>query len=278
MIGINPATYNYKPKVSRHLRQQQEANVREKIEQIQLKFPTAGYRTVGHYLVRDFNLQVNSKKIRRIMKKYNLQAEIKRAFVATTDSNHKLPIFQNLICGMSVTDVNQVWEADITYIRIQNGFVYLAVILDVYSRKVVGYALSRRIDAELTIAALQAAIESRKPKPGLIHHSDRGSQYASRAYCEVMENHQIRGSMSAKGNPYDNAFAERFMKTLKYEEVYLWNYETILDVQENIPKFIEEIYNEQRIHSKLGYLTPSEFEQKLISDKQSGVRLEPLTL
>jgi len=152
------------------------------------------------------------------------------------------------------------------------------VILDVYSRKVVGFAISRNIDAELTCAALIMAIEDRNPKPGLIHHSDRGSQYAASAYCELMAANEICGSMSAKGNPYDNAFAERFMRTLKYEEVYKWNYETIWDVEENLPRFIAEVYNEQRIHSRLGMLTPSEFELKLESEKQNGVRPEPLTL
>ena len=152
------------------------------------------------------------------------------------------------------------------------------MILDVYSRKVVGFAISRNIDAELTCAALIMAIEDRNPKPGLIHHSDRGSQYAASAYCELMAANEICGSMSAKGNPYDNAFAERFMRTLKYEEVYKWNYETIWDVEENLPRFIAEVYNEQRIHSRLGMLTPSEFELKLESEKQNGVRPEPLTL
>lgn len=278
MIAVNPSTFSYQPKLSRAERESRDADLREHIEQIHLKFPEAGYRSIREYLYRFFQLRVNWKRIRRVMKKYSLHAQIKRAFVVTTDSNHNLPVFPNLISAMAVDDIDQVWVSDITYIRILNGFVYLAVILDVYSRKVVGFAISRNIDAELTCAALVMAIEDRNPIPGLIHHSDRGSPYAASAYCELMAANEIRGSMSAKGNPYDNAFAERFMRTLKYEEVYKWNYETIWDVEENLPRFIAEVYNEQRIHSRLGMLTPTEFELKLESDKQNGVRPEPLTL
>lgn len=277
MIELNSSTFSYKPKVTRAQREQKDAELRDRIEEIHLKFPRAGYRVIREYPMRFFQLRVNWKRIRRVMKKFSLHPEIKRAFVVTTNSNHNLPIFPNLISGMMVDDINQVWVADITYIRIQNGFLYLAVILDVYSRKVVGFALSRRIDAELTCAALDMAIDERKPRPGLIHHSDQGSQYASEAYCNTLSAHQIRGSMSEKGNPYDNAFAERFMRTLKYEEVYLWSYETIWDVLNNLPKFIAEVYNDQRIHSRLGYLTPNEFEKSIESDKNSNVR-QPLTL
>jgi putative transposase len=277
MIGLAMSTFYAKPLRPRALREKCDADLRDKIELIHAKFPWMGYRMLRVYLQRDFGLVVNWKRIRRIMKKFSLHAEVKRAFVVTTDSNHGLPVFPNLISAMAVDGINQVWVADITYIRILTGFVYLAVVLDVYSRKVVGFAVSRRIDAELTTTALAMAIDDRKPRPGLIHHSDRGVQYAASAYRELLEAHQIYGSMSAKGNPYDNAFAERFMRTLKYEEVYLCGYETVLDVQENLPRFINEVYNRERVHSRLGYLTPSEFEKLLKSDKSNSVR-RPLHL
>ena len=269
MIGLSPSTLYYQPKIDRKVRDACDADLRDKIEEIHMKFPTAGYRPLRSYLRRKFGLTVNTKRIRRVMKKYSLSADVRRAFVVTTDSNHSYPVFPNLISGMAVNGINQVWVADITYIRILTGFVY--------PRKVVGFAVSKKIDAELTCAALQMAIEDRKPGSGVIHHSDRGVQYASYVYCELLAENKILGSMSAKGNPYDNAFAERFMRTLKYEEVHLCGYETILDVQENLPRFISDVYNDERVHSRLGYLTPSEFEELLGSDKQETVR-QPLHL
>lgn len=277
MIGLSPSTLYYKPKVDRKLRDKCDADLRDKIEEIHMKFPTAGYRPMRSYLRRKFGLTVNTKRIRRVMKKYSLSSDVSRAFVVTTDSNHSYPVFPNLISGMAVNGINQVWVADITYIRILTGFVYLAVVMDVYSRRVVGFAVSKKIDAELTCAALEMAIVERKPGSGVIHHSDRGVQYASYVYCELMAENKILGSMSAKGNPYDNAFAERFMRTLKYEEVHLCGYETILDVQENLPRFINDVYNDERVHSRLGYLTPTEFENMLNSGKQETVR-QPLHL
>jgi len=163
--------------------------------------------------------------------------------------------------------VNQVWASDFTYIRIENSFVYLAVILDLYSRTVVGWAISKNIDAALALSALQMAIQRRKPKGGCIHHSDRGVQYLCKKYVEVLEKNNFLISNSAKGNPYDNAWVESFMKTLKQEEVYLANYQTYLDVIENLPIFIEEVYNEKRVHSSLNYQTPEEFEKQQESDR-----------
>lgn len=160
----------------------------------------------------------------------------------------------------------QVWAADLTYIRIVNGFVYLAVILDLFSRKVIGWAISRHIDAELALAALCQAIQTREPPAGCVHHSDRGVQYLGKEYVGLLTEHKFAISNSAKGNPYHNAFAESFMKTLKQEEVYLANYETYLDVLENLPSFIEEVYNEKRVHSGIDYLTPSELEEKIKLD------------
>ena len=162
---------------------------------------------------------------------------------------------------LEVNGRNQVWVADITYIRILTGFVYLAVVLDLFSRKVIGWALSEQIDAQLTLAALRMALEDRGPVKDCIHHSDRGVQYACHAYVRELQAAGMRISMSRKGNPYDNAAAESFMKTLKYEEVYLWDYQSVEDVKHRIPYFLQEVYNQKRLHSALGYVTPQDFEQ-----------------
>jgi transposase InsO family protein len=193
------------------------------------------------------------------MNKFDLKPITWRTFVRTTDSLHALPVYPNLIKNCQVRAINQVWVADITYIRLRSSFVYLAAILDLYSRKVVGWAISKRIDTDLCIAALQMALENRDAS-SCIHHSDRGAQYASAAYVDLLRQHGLQISMSAKANPYDNAFMESFFKTLKYEEVHLWNYETYDDVLERLPFFIEAVYNRKRLHSSIGYVPPIEFE------------------
>jgi transposase InsO family protein len=267
-MNISTSTYYYKPKRSRALRDFQDAQLRDEIEAIQSEFPYAGYRTVRTYLFRRRRHWYNGKKIRRVMGKYGLLIKVRRAFVRTTDSTHGLPVYPNLIAGMTVTFINQLWVADITYIRIATGFVYLAVILDVFSRRIVGWAISKSLDRRFTIEALKMAIELRKPLPGTIHHSDKGAQYACLEYVEQLKQYGFLISMSRSGNPYDNAFAETFMKTLKKEEVYLWEYESFVDVAERIPYFIEEVYNRKRVHSGIGYLPPVEFESILSDEKQ----------
>jgi len=262
MIGLSPSSYYYTPKVARVGRDQRDAEIRDMIEQIQGEFPRAGYRIVRAHLLRR-GIRVNGKKIRRIMGLYGLRARVKRRFIRTTDSMHGHPVYPNLVEGLTVRGINQVWVADITYIRILTGFVFLAVILDVYSRRVIGWAIAKSLERTLTLAALRMAIEQRKPPEGTIHHSDRGVQYACEQYVGVLKEHGFQISMSAKGDPYDNAYAESFIKTLKTEEVYLWEYESFVDVVERIPFFIEEVYNRKRLHSGLGYLPPEEFEGML---------------
>lgn len=265
MIGLSSSTYYAKPKIPREQRERQDADLRDQIERVQTELSPTGYRSVLRYLRRQGNT-AGERKIRRIMKKYALHAKLKRAFVATTDSKHSHRVYPNLLPGRTVMGLDEVWTADLTYIRIGNGFVYLAVILDLYSRRVIGWSISKRIDGELATSALRMAIAQRRPKPGCIHHSDRGVQYLCEDYVTLLKQHGFWISNSAKGNPYDNAWTERFMRTLKQEEVYLANYETYLDVIENLPSFIEDVYNERRIHSGIDYLTPSELEERVRKD------------
>jgi transposase InsO family protein len=253
-----------------------DADLRDWIERMQIEFPRYGYRRVQKALARE-DVQVNTKRIRRVMREYGLCAEVKRTFkVATTDSRHRYGVYPNLMKHAEITGLNQAWVGDITYIRIRTCFVYLAVILDVYSRKVVGWAISRSLHRALCLEALATALEQRRPPQGCIHHSDRGVQYACDDYVSLLEENGLRVSMSRKGNPYDNAFAESFMKTLKYEEVLLWNYETYEEVIERLPYFIEEVYNKKRLHSSIGYLPPEEFEQMII--KNMGLQPSSLNL
>lgn len=265
MIGIGASTFYYQPKVSRKEREQQDADLRGRIEQVRVEQPNTGYRTLRQYLGRA-GLRVGERKLRRVMKKYDLHAKIRRAFVATTDSKHSHRVYPNLLPNRAVRGLNEVWTADLTYIRIGNGFVYLAIILDLYSRRVIGWNISKRIDGELALGALRMAIAQRKPGRGCIHHSDRGVQYLCGDYVALLKLHGFWISNSAKGNPYDNAWTESFMKTLKQDEVYLANYETYLDVIENLPRFIEEVYNVKRVHSGIDYLTPSELEDRVRED------------
>jgi transposase InsO family protein len=218
-----------------------------------------GYRRITAELRRR-GLLVNHKRVVRLMREDNLLAVQPRAFVVTTDAQHDLEVYLNLARRLTLTGINQLWVADITYIRLKGEFVYLAVILDAYSRKVVGWALDRTLAARLPIAALTHALAERHPPPGLVHHSDRGVQYASEEYVTTLRAHHMIPSMSRPANPYDNASCESFMKTLKREEVYANTYRDLDHLRMNIAAFIEQYYNRGRLHSALGYHSPEEFE------------------
>jgi transposase InsO family protein len=276
-MGISTSIYYYKPRKGRALRDFADAELREHIEAIQLEHPYAGYRMVRNYLHRRHGTWVNGKRIRRVMGQYGLQARIRRRFIHTTDSKHTYPVYPNLVAGRTMTGINQVWVGDITYIRIATGFVFLAVILDVFSRRVVGWALGKSITHRLTLGALKMALALRRPQPGLIHHSDRAGQYACEEYIHLLLQYGIQISMSASRNPYHNAYAESFIKTLKKEEVYLWQYEHFVDVVERIPYFIEDVYNKKRLHSGIQYLPPEEFED-ILNDKDARNKLGQITL
>ena len=254
-MNLPRRTYYYKSK-----KKPSDKALIARIEQICLEFSGYGYRRVTKQLKREGWI-INHKKVARLMRENGLSCQPrKRKWICTTDSNHNFKIYPNLIQDLTVNRINQVWVADITYIHLLTCFVYLAVILDVYSRKAIGYALSRNIDTQLTLSALRMAINGRNPSPECIHHSDRGVQYASKEYIKELEFNNFKISMSRKGNPYDNAFAESFMKTLKSEEVHLWEYRTMEDAQRRIPYFIEDVYNHRRLHSAIGYCPPNEFE------------------
>jgi putative transposase len=264
-MNLAESTYYADPKMSRKERDEFDADIRGKVEQIRVEFPRTGYRMLLAHL-RRAGVKIGEYKLRRILRKFELQFRHKRKFVATTDSNHEHEIHPNLIEELTVDGVNQVWTSDITYIRINTGFVYLAVILDLYSRKVIGWAVSKKIDGRLAIDALEMAIKRRNPRSGVIHHSDRGVQYLCDAYVAILDAHGFHKSCSRKGNPYDNAWTESFMKTLKYDEIHMREYDTYLNVVDNLPNFIEEVYNKKRLHSALNYLPPEEFENTVAKE------------
>ena len=233
--------------------------IRDEMQKIALESAAYGYRRITVELQRR-GFDINHKRVLRMMREDNLLCVRRRRFVVTTDSRHNLPIYPNLAAEIVPHAIHQLWVADITYIRLRTEFVYLAVVLDAFSRRVIGWALGRTLEAELAVSALRMALLERRPPPGLVHHSDRGVQYASQEYTEMLQQHHAAISMSRKGNPYDNAACESFMKTLKYEEVYRNEYRDFQEARASIGEFLERVYNQQRLHSALGYLPPAEFE------------------
>jgi putative transposase len=236
-----------------------EMEIRDQMQKVALEWPTYGYRRIASEL-QQRGFAVNHKRVLRMMREDNLLCVRRRSFVLTTDSRHNLPVYPNLARQIKPTAINQLWVADITYIRLRTEFVYLAVVLDAFSRRVIGWALGRTLEAGLAVTALRMALIERQPPPGLVHHSDRGVQYAAHDYTEMLKRHQATISMSRKGNPYDNAACESFMKTLKHEEVYRNEYRDFHDAHAGIGDFLERVYNQRRLHSALGYVSPADFE------------------
>jgi putative transposase len=245
-----------------------ELELRSQIQTIALEMRAYGYRPITAELHRR-GVKVNHKRVLRLLREDNLLCLRQRAFVRTTDSRHHLRVYPNLARDLVLSNINQLWVADITYIRLLREFIYLAVLLDAFSRRCIGWAISRHIDTQLTLTALQMALRTRSISPALIHHSDQGVQYAATDYVTVLQEHKIQISMSRTGNPYDNAKAERFMRTLKYEEIYMNDYETLAEVRASIEHFIEAVYNRKRLHSAIGYRPPAEFEASLAQLKLS---------
>jgi putative transposase len=250
-----------------------DVELRDAIQRIALEFPCYGRPRITAELRRR-GWEVNHKKVYRIMQADNLLCLRHRKFVITTDSQHGHPVYPNLAAKLDLSGINQLWVADITYIRLQIEFVYLAVVLDAFSRRVIGWALDRSLEDELAIAALQMALRNRSPEPGLVHHSDRGVQYASTDYTDLLKAHGLGISMSRKGNPYDNAKCESFMKTLKYEEVHRQEYRDLEEARTSIEHFLMKVYNQKRLHSALGYCPPVEFERSVPQPSSNSSKSE----
>lgn len=246
-----------------------DMDLRDAIQRVALEWPSYGRRRITRELHRR-GWAVNWKRVYRLMREDNLLCVRKRKFVVTTDSNHGRKVYPNLARQMVLTDVDQLWRADITYIRLREEFVFLAVILDAYSRRAIGWALDRTLEEELTLNALRMALSRRVVEPGLVHHSDRGSQYASGDYTGLLKENGVQISMSRKGNPWDNAACESFMKTLKYEEVHRNEYRDLAEARCEIGAFLDKVYNQKRLHSALGYIPPAEFEANLAAQRKEA--------
>jgi transposase InsO family protein len=246
-----------------------DMDLRDAIQRIALEWPSYGRPRITAELRRR-GWTVNPKRVYRLLREDNLLCVRKRKFIVTTDSNHGRKVYPNLARDIVLTGVDQLWRADITYVRLREEFVFLAVILDAYSRRVIGWALDRTMEDELTLAALRMAINGRNIQPGLVHHSDRGSQYASNDYTDLLKSHGIEISMSRRGNPWDNAACESFMKTLKYEEVLRNEYRDLPEARASIVAFLEKVYNQKRLHSALGYMPPVEFEAQLAAQNMEA--------
>ena len=259
-MGLNRNTAYYQLTKSKTQEKEiEDIKIKEQIEQIQLEFPYYGYRTITAQMKRQ-GQAINHKRVQRIMKKHGLKSQIIKLFKSYTNSKHKFPRYPNLIKELTINQPNYVWGADITHIHLTNGFVYLAAIIDFYTKKIRGWVLSKHLDASLTIEALNKALAA-NPKPKF-HHSDQGVQYCDYEYIGILKENGVQISMSNKGNPYQNNITESFFKTLKYNEVYLNEYESFEEALSNIENFIEAVYHKKRLHSSLGYASPEEFEKQ----------------
>ena len=259
-MALSRSTYYYRAQRS-EAKREENLKIIARLEQLAQDFPCYGIRRMTAQLKAD-GFQVNRKRVYRLMQAQQLLCQAKKRFVVTTNSDHTYERYPNLYENHIPDQLNRVWVSDITYVRLRKGHAYLAVILDACSRKVIGWELSRALDASLTLAALEMALVVRHLPPGCIHHSDQGVQYACHAYTDLLKQQGFRISMSRKANPYDNAQAESFMATLKKEEIYLSNYQTFEEARRRLPHFIEDVYNRKRLHSAIGYLSPTAFELK----------------
>jgi len=267
-MGISRQTYYYQPK-DKTDRNKRDKNLCKMIKNICYNHPYYGYRRVRAALIRK-EVQVSRKKVLSLMRVMGIQVKRKKKYTRTTNSRHNLKVYPNLITGLAIERTDQLWCSDITYIGLASGFCYLAAIIDAFSRKAIGYCLAKTLASEIALNALKMAIRSRNTED-LIHHSDQGIQYCCTDYINLLKDNGKKISMSAKGMPVENAFAESFFGSLKVEEVYMWEYDTYADVVERIPYFIEEVYNRKRLHSSIGYMPPEEFENKLTGEnKNSG--------
>ena len=268
--GVSRASF-YRFDGGHHPRPERDMDLRDAIQRVALEWPSYGRPRITAELRRR-GRKVNPKRVYRLMREDNLLCVRKRKFVLTTDSNHDRKVYPNLSEEMVLTGIDQLWVADITYIRLASELVYLAVVIDAYSRRVIGWALERTVEDDLPLAALRQALELRQPAPGVVHHSDRGSQYASGDYTDLLKVHGCQISMSHKASPWENAGCESWMKTLKSEEVYRQEYRDLAEARASIAQFIEEVYNQKRLHSALGYRPPVEFEQVLSVSGQMEAR------
>jgi putative transposase len=246
-----------------------EMELRDRVQRLALAHRHYGYRRITVLLQRE-GVAVGAKKVRRVMRQDNLLAVRRRKFVVTTESTHTFQVYPNLVQYLQITDINQLWVADLTYVRLELEFVYLAVVLDAFSRRVIGWMLDRRLETSLPLAALEQAITTRGPQPGLVHHSDRGSQYASLEYVDRLQRIGAVLSMSRPGRPWENGKCESFIKTLKQEQLDAPSYRTLEEVQQHLVEFIDQVYNPVRLHSALGYQSPIQFECDREEDKKQA--------
>ena len=267
LAGVSRASF-YRFDERETARVNRDMELRDAIQRVALKWPSYGRPRITAELKRR-GWKVGPNRVRRLMREDNLLCVRKRKFVVTTDSNHGRQVYPNLKAEMELNGINQLWVADITYIRLEAEFVYLAVVIDAYSRRVIGWALDRTIEDDLPLQALGMALEQRQPAAGLVHHSDRGSQYASNDYTALLKAHGCRISMSHKASPWENGGCESWMKTLKYEEVFRQEYRDLSEARICLQRFIEKVYNQQRLHSALGYRPPAEFEQAWLAEQQA---------